>query len=130
MRFYEEEQLNLTLTLQKATRCLRWPGLEVLRASTDHPFELEASHQRVEAGGGGDGPSRRAPDPRSPPHRRSQSHRRRSPFRGDRQFIGHSSIMVIVDIYGHLFPSGHEAQADARILAISDGPETDKPGQT
>src|SRR5690606_39439491 len=72
----------------------------------------------------------KAPDPRSPPHRRSQSHRRRSPFRGDRQFIGHSSIMVIVDIYGHLFPSGHEAQADARILAISDGPETDKPGQT
>jgi hypothetical protein len=47
-----------------------------------------------------------------------------------KRFLGHSSIMVTMDIYGHLFPSEQEALAkalDDAFAQISDGHvKTDK----
>ena len=42
-----------------------------------------------------------------------------------KRFLGHSSIMVTMDIYGHLFPSEQEALADALDNAFSQS-QTDK----
>jgi len=42
-----------------------------------------------------------------------------------KRFLGHSSIMVTMDIYGHLFPSDQEALADALDDAFAQS-QTDK----
>ena len=87
----------------------------------------------VEAGRRGDRPSRRAPDTGSEAHGRGHPHLRGGSSGGDqalsRSLLDHGDDG---DIYGHLFPSEQEAGhcSRRRLHAISDGQETDKPGQT
>jgi hypothetical protein len=45
-----------------------------------------------------------------------------------KRFLGHTSIMVTVDIYGHPFPSDQEALANARDDAFAQS-QTDNDGQ-